>query len=241
MVVIVAVALVVLLPSLSMVRQAAVRSTCQASLHAVGTAAAAHSVSYNFSLPPYHADGAIAFDTFRMRLDSGEYVNLGALLNQVHSPQTFYCPGQDADTSASIAYDSPENRWHEGGAAGGGEKRGAGTAAASGPAPRPGLNSSYTARFVDPGEPQTPRWTVPNYMNKVIYSDFIGVDDWPARGRFQKRLCSPHQRRGYNRLFGDGSVLWTGADPVNAQRPVTGNEPTAEELSQYWLLLDVLR
>ncbi len=48
---------------------------------------------------------------------------------------------------------------------------------------------------------------MPNYSNKVIYSDFIGVDAWPGRGRFQRQISNPHRSRGYNRLFGDGSVL----------------------------------
>ena len=236
---ILAVVTVILLPALSMARQMGVRSVCQANLHGIGTAVAAYSVTYNFTLPTYYADSSITFDTFRMRRDSGQSVNLGALLDYAGSPKVFYCPSQDGSTSPSIAYDTPENRWQWGGGGAGGTGGGGGGAGATGPGP--GLNSSYPARFRKPNDPQVPSWTVLNYTNKVIYSDFIGIDDWQGRGRFSKRICAPHRSRGYNRLFGDGSVLWTQADQVNAMRPVTSAEPTADELCRYLLLLDVLR
>lgn len=222
--------LVLILPAVSSVRLASVRAACQANLHGIGVATMTYSVDYRFALPTYYADPALAFDTFRMCRDTGARVNLGGLLDYADNPRMFYCPGQDASTAPSIAYDTPENRWadHSG----------------SSPqlsAPRRGLNSSFTARFRNSGSPTSPRWSMPNYSNKVIYSDFIGVDAWPGRGRFQRQICSPHRSRGYNRLFGDGSVLWARAESVSVTRPVNGQEPRAEDLEQYYLLLDVLR
>jgi hypothetical protein len=107
--------------------------------------------------------------------------------------------------------------------------------------PRPGVNASYTTRYRNAAEIQSLRWNVYNFTNKVIYSDFIGVNNWPGRGRFTQRICSPHQGDGYNRLFGDGSVTWVNAAALEATRPINEIEPTSDELKQYFLSLDVLR
>ena len=241
---IVAILVAILLPSLSRVRQMSVRVVCQANLQGIGTAVGIYSMDYNFDLPTYYADPDITFDTFRMRTDSEKIVNLGCLLDYGGDPKLFYCPSQDGSTSPSIAYDTPENRWRDGTASGGSGGRGGGRTGGDKPrkpGPRPGVNSSYTVRFRKLGDGHASVWNNTNHTNKVIYSDFIGVDDWPGRGRFANRICSPHHGRGYNRLFGDGSALWADANPVNAQRPLSSSEPTADELYQYFLLLDVLR
>jgi hypothetical protein len=83
-------------------------------------------------------------------------------------------------------------------------------------------------------------WTLPNHSNKVIYSDFIGVDRWEGRGRLPNGLSAPHDSQGYNRLFGDGSVLWAAGGRLDALRPVGPAEPTLVELMEYYRLLDVL-
>jgi hypothetical protein len=85
-----------------------------------------------------------------------------------------------------------------------------------------------------------PRWTLLSYANKVVYSDFIGVDDWPGSGKFSGHLRAPHRSEGYNRLFGDGSVFWVGDAAVDSVRPVDATPPTHEELYQYYQQLDVL-
>lgn len=240
---------VIALSALSRVRQISVRTVCQANLHSIGMAVIAYSVDYHWALPTYYADPTITFDTFRMRTDTGKFVNLGLLLQYADNPKLFYCSGQDASTSPSIAYDTPDNRWQSegtagaGGGGGGGGGSGGSMNGGSGvePGPRPGLNSSYTVRFRRPDDVNAPAWIITNYANKVIYSDFVGVDDWPGRGRFAHRIRSPHQGKGYNRHFGDGSVHWADADSINTLRPLSGAEPTADELNQYFLLLDVLR
>jgi len=241
---IVAILVAILLPSLLRVREMSIRLVCQTNLNGIGTAVGIYSMDYNFALPTYYADPDITFDTFRMRTDSGKIVNLGCLLDYAEDPKLFYCPSQNDNTSPSIAYDTPENRLLDdapGGASGG---LGGGRAGGDGPqAPglRSGVNSSYTVRFRKLGGGSAPVWNNTNHTNKVVYSDFIGVNDWPGRGRFAKRIYSPHDGRGYNRLFGDGFVLWADANPVNDQRPLSRAEPTADEMYQYFLLLDVLR
>lgn len=270
------------------------RLACAAHLRQIGVAAAAYAVDNRRALPRYYQSGSMAFDTFLMRRENGELVNLGLLSDYVRAADVFYCPSQTAETSADIGYDTPENRWHnaqgQGGGAGargrsprpqwaglaGWRARGttgnpARAAAALGPPPRlapaiafgrvgptpagggpdagepgrgpdppPGVNSSFPARSREHGTVRLPAWTLPVHANKVIYSDFIGVDDMPGRGRFRRGLQAPHDGEGCYRLFGDGSVSWADAAAINAFRPVTSDVPSAGELHGYYELMDVL-
>jgi len=103
------------------------------------------------------------------------------------------------------------------------------------------VNSAYPARGRGAGGVGLPAWTLLNHTNKVIYSDFIGIDEWPCDGRLTgPMLQAPHESEGCNRLFGDGSASWAGAGPINALRPVDANVPTDQELLDYYRLLDVL-
>ena len=238
-VVIVVVVAVLVVPVVQSISEAGVRSLCRANLHQIGIAASAYSVDFNFALPTHCADETIAFDTFRICTDDGALVNLGLLIRYVDSPRLFYCPSQDESTSPDIAFDAPQNRWFEDPPAGGEDGSQPGGPDTS-PALRPGVNASFTARFRRRGDPRSPRWGMLNHINRVIYSDFIGVDNWPGRGRFRNRLCAPHDSDGYNRLFGDGSVQWAAAEALTALRPIDETEPTEDEMNEYFKLLDVL-
>ncbi len=103
------------------------------------------------------------------------------------------------------------------------------------------LNSSFDARPMDAPSGQQPSWTVHNYENKVIYTDFVGVDGWVGRDRFAGTVIrAAHDGRGVNRLFGDGSALWAEASRLLQQRQVNAIEPTPQEMSAYYKLLDVV-
>jgi prepilin-type N-terminal cleavage/methylation domain-containing protein len=248
---------VLLLAGLSSARRAGVRAACQTNLHSIGIATSEYAVRYNAALPTHYADDTIAFDTFRIRCENGDLVNLGLLTSLTDNPKSLYCPGQRAEASPCLAYNSPENAWMGGGDSGGGGPGprggpsggggggagggGGGSASDDHAEPRAGVNPSYAARFRSAEETQMLRWNVYNYANKVIYSDFVGVNGWQGRGRFTNRIGSPHQGDGYNRLFGDGSVSWAAAAALDATRPVSDTEPSAHELQQYYLALDVLR
>ncbi|MCC6680241.1 MAG: type II secretion system protein [Phycisphaeraceae bacterium] len=240
---IIVILMAILLPVLAMARRVGVRTACQSNLHGIGAAIAAYTMDNNFALPTYFADPAITFDTFRIRTDDGRLVNLGVLLTYAGDPRLLYCPSQTDTQSPSIAYDAPANRWRDAGTAGGprsGGGRGPGEPDNGHSGPRSGVNASYTVRLNNPGDVQAASWNIINFTNKVIYSDFIGVDGWPGRGRFVDQINSPHESRGYNRLFGDSSVIWTDAAPLNGLRPINDVEPSPEELNQYYLLFDVL-
>ena len=102
------------------------------------------------------------------------------------------------------------------------------------------MTSSYPVRSRFDPVPELPRWSLVNYGNKVIYSDFVGVDGWTGTGPLDGPISAPHGGDGYNRLFGDGSAQWVDAEAVNASRPVGDAAPTESELHEYYLLLDVL-
>lgn len=203
-------------------KQRADRMTCGANLHQIGMGVASYSVDNTWDLPTYYCGGTFAFDTFSMRRSDGELVNLGLLTRYIDEPDVFYCPTQNQSTSPSIARDTPQNRWRLRGA-GSGEMR-----------------SSYTVRSREYQTHTLGPWTLSNYDGRVIYSDFIGVDNWPATGRLSGTLRAPHDSDGYNRLFGDLSVAWVDADALHARRRVDRNLPTAKDLYEYYKLLDVL-
>jgi prepilin-type N-terminal cleavage/methylation domain-containing protein len=232
----------VMLPAVTQVREKALRMTCTDHMRQLGVALAAYGADYRFRLPTHSQPGEVPFDAFCMSSPTGQSVNLGLLQDYVgENAEVFYCPGQSAEESPDIAYDSPQNRWRW--------RRGIDAApsgpAYSGPPPipadaEPGPNAGYDARSLPADMFAAPAWAMANYSNKVIYSDFIGVDGWEPRGRFTGQLCAPHGAKGYNRLFGDGSVLWAPAETVNHLRPVGADEPTPQELDDYYELLDVM-
>ena len=232
----------VLAPAMQSVRRRARRTQCMANLRQVGLGVSLYAVDHSRALPTHHREGGVVFDTFAMRTGAGEEVNLGLLVDLVGAGEVFYCPGQGADRSPCIAYDSARNRWRwrwgqSGGPGSGGDGGADPPGSGSGGA---GPNASFTARTRLSEGPGAPTWTLLNHTNKVIYTDFIGVDDWPGGGRLAGPLRAPHASSGYNRLFGDGSVLWAPAERVNDLRRVDAVEPTPEELSDYFQLLDVM-
>ena len=228
------------------------RVACASSLHHLGVAVAAYAVDHARALPTHFADGTIPFDTFWMRRTDGEYVNLGLLLGYVDGAEPFYCVSHDRGHSPSIAFDTPQNRWRRSGHPNNAAAAYAPAVPAAFPIllgwkdrPRPhdipeGVNSSYPARSREVPDAALHRWSMLNHTNKVIYSDFIGVDNWPGRGRFPASIQAPHDSEGCNRLFGDGMVAWVDTEEINALRPVDARTPTAKQLAEYYKLLDVL-
>lgn len=216
----------ILLPVLGRVRDLGMRAQCAANLHTLGIACSAYAMSNQSALPEHFAAPNPPFDSFWMRQDGGELVNLGLLVPLADAQETFYCPSHEADTNPDIAQGAAGNKW--------GGPRG------KGHGPPPGANSSFSARARWPNGTALATWSILHHGNKVIYSDFIGVDDWPGRGRFRGPLFASHAGEGCNRLFGDGSALWCSAAPLNDLRPVGPETPTPEELMEYYELLDVL-
>ena len=246
----------ILIPVLVGVGEHNKRVICAGNLRKLGTAAAGYAVDNDRALPTHFARRTASFDTFAMLDEGGQGVNLGLLVAEVPRASTFYCPTQTEETSPGIACNGACNRWRfrvglgDGDGGGGGSalsgRRSAGQGQGDGGdgegGQGGGVNSSYPVRARFGQRPGLPRWTLLNYTNKVIYSDFIGVDGWtgPGAGPLAGPVRAPHGGRGYNRLFGDDSVQWVSAEAVDASRPVTATAPTEGQLQEYYLLLDVL-
>jgi len=216
----------ILLPVLRHVRELGMRGQCAANLHAIGIACTGYAMSNQSTLPEHFASPNPPFDSFWMRRGGGELVNLGLLASLADAQEAFYCPSHKVNTSPDIAQGAGGNKW--------GGPRG------KGHGPPPGANSSFPARARWPDGRALATWSILHHGNKVIYSDFIGVDQWPGRGRFHGPVFAPHAGDGCNRLFGDGSALWCSAARLNDLRPVGPDTPTPQELMEYYELLDVL-
>ncbi len=238
----------ILVPSLLRVRFTNTRTVCAASLRQMGLGVWSYAIDNSASLPVHHGDKTDPFDTFVMRsLEEEQLVNLGLVVPYVQEVQPFYCPSQNANTSPSLGCNTPENLWvgtevvNLGGV---GEiialTKPPKTKPGGPPDPPVGLNSAFAARTRAYKDEGLPSWKTFNHANKVIYSDFVGLDKSPGRGRFKTRINAPHGGEGCNRLFGNGSVQWASMEPLNKLRPIGPAAPNARELYEYYKLFDVL-
>jgi prepilin-type N-terminal cleavage/methylation domain-containing protein len=265
---IIATLLALTVPGLRRAMEMREQVTCMASLHQIGIGLATYGVEHFDALPTHYESPTQAFDTFWMRNTQAADVNLGLLDYQIDDPAVYYCPTQTPDTSPSLAYDSPRNKWpknkgkgkgndkdkdkgkgknggddedgkdeHDGGSPGGNGNDDSGADVAETGA---GLNSSYAVRARSYPASQ-PRWRLYLHSNKVLFSDFTGVDNWTGTERFSgSAIEAPHRGRGYNRLFGNGSGAWISADVVGATRAVNDQVPSAQQMHDYYQLLDVV-
>ncbi len=211
----------ILLPVLSSAKTQARRVRCANALRQLGVGVWSYSLDYSDMMPTYFG-GNLAFDTLAMRKPDGSAVNLGLLMGYIQTPDTFYCESGREGASPDIAFDSSFNSWNNGD----------GT-------PNAWLNAGYTARY-HKGSHANRHREIDNFTNKVIYSEFLGVDGWEGGDRFQGPLLAPHQGSGYNLLFGDGGVQWVQVTAINSVKLVGKDAPSEEALRDYYLLLDVL-
>jgi len=214
---------IVMIPVAVSAREQAERTACAGNLRQVGVGVAMYAVQNDMALPTHYQGTGVPFDTFAMRKPGGAPVNLGLLAKYVTDPKALYCPTQDKNRSPAIAFDSVLNR------------------STLAKAKIRTVNSSYAARARGPAGRTLPRWTIANYNNKVIYSDFTGVNEWQGdSGRLRGMIRAPHNSKGCNRLFGEGSVVWLGMRVVERHRPVAFRAPSETELDEYYRLFDVV-
>lgn len=217
----------ILLPALNKARTTAKAAHCGANLHQLGIGALAYTFEHKGLLPSNYGGGAHPFVTYWMlRTDmptKHEPANLGHLLKYAKTPEFYYCVSLDPARD-SLTYDGPDNPWNDG----------EGDSIAR-------LRSSYPARSLQfTHGTGLNRWRLNEYAGKVLYSDFVGVDNWNGGGIIQGRINNPHEDTGYNRLFADGSVRWLSSGPVYDYRPVTTVTPTASEQHEYYAnVLDI--
>ncbi len=203
---IIAMLIAVLMPGLQKAREAAVRVHCASNLRQLGVGVIGYAMESHGELPPAYRS-ASNFTTYWLRFESDGLVNLGVLIPQFDaSPRLFYCPSQSAQSDCVLGYDAAGNRWDA-----------------------TKVRSSYPARFLMTGGVAMPagqrvRWLLADYSTRVLYSGFVGIDGY---GVAPGRILAPHQREGFNRLYGDGSCRWAGYGPLTGE---IGPLPAADTL-----------
>ncbi|MBI1336227.1 MAG: prepilin-type N-terminal cleavage/methylation domain-containing protein [Phycisphaera sp.] len=219
---IVAILLVILLPALFAAQKQKDIVRCATSLHHLGFGVWSYSMDHRDLMPDYYGDPSLSLDTVAMVRPNGSRVNLGLLTEYITDPSTFYCDAGRQAPTPDLAFDTPENPWNNG--AGG---------------PGSWLNAGFAARFEKPSLTSAQRSTE-LYTNKVVFTDFLGVNGYDEDSRFHGTIYATHDGRGCNLLFGDGGVHWVLATAINSMRPVNHDCPSATEMDAYYQLLDIL-
>jgi type II secretory pathway pseudopilin PulG len=245
---IIALLISILLPSLAAARDQAKRVQCGSNLHQIGVSLT-HYVTANAGDLPVLYRTLSPFTTYYMRSGNahGGAVNLGLLANRryVNEPKAFYCPGQEATESASLCYNGLDNTWVS-------QAQYLGMSATEQKSVR--VRSSYPARLITIPKANTQiggtsdeepmpaskltGWKQEKYYQKVIYSDFTGVQNYTGGGIQEGFVSSPHGKKGFYRLLGDTSAHWVDVRPVERFRKLTDKAPTADEQVEYYKQLD---
>ncbi len=217
-----------LLPALGRARDVSQRTHCASNLRQIGDGVTGYVVDNNKWLPTHHGGGGNPFVTYWMNRHSAPTltrVNLGLLLDGMPSPQIYYDVSLGRDERSALSYNGPDNPWND--SYGDSINR---------------LRSSYPARSrqAEIGQSGTSHWRLNRYDGKVLYSCFVGVDEWNGGGIIAGRIIAPHKREGVNRLFADGAVRWADGESIDNFRPVDSITPSAVEQLAYYELLDEL-
>jgi prepilin-type N-terminal cleavage/methylation domain-containing protein len=219
---IIAILSALLLPAISKAKDRAKRIDCANNLRQLGLGAAMYAEDNKGNLPTVFRVSNLTIATYWMRIEGeGRPINLG-LLHQpayVAAPRSFYCASRSRYRSRyrleALALNGAENAWTN-----------------------VGVRSSYPARLIHETKPFA-EWAVADYSGKVIYSDFVGVKKMFQGGPPPTRGIYPaHDDKGYNRLFGDGSVRWTRPGALTGS--ITDYPPTVERQMEYFAELDGL-
>ncbi|HIG31378.1 MAG TPA: type II secretion system protein [Verrucomicrobiales bacterium] len=187
-----------LFPVLTQAKIKTQRVHCTNSLRQLGIGATAFAEDFDGNLPPVIRTSS-SFTTYWLKIN-GIPVNLGLLhsFEYVTPPVAFFCISRGRTVGEALAYNVPNNLWES-----------------------DQVRSSYPARLLEKdgipmgGGPE--EWKLNDYSQKVIYSDFVGVDGFQGGGITQMHILAPHSGQGYNRLFGDSSVRWTRPGPLTGR------------------------
>ncbi len=191
----------ILIPVLGRTRDQARQSVCASNLRQVGIGVHMYAADNGDWLPPV-TRSASPFTTYWMT--NGR--NLGLLMDggYVDNEEVFFCPTRDVDPNEALGYSSPGNITADG-------RR---------------ERSSFPARYFSSSSPA--HWKLTGLIDRpslgpietmqaVIYSDFVGVKNFQGGGITGSRIGEVHEGRGFNRLFGDGSVRWTAPGPLTSR------------------------
>jgi prepilin-type N-terminal cleavage/methylation domain-containing protein len=209
-----------LLPALAKAKEKAKRTSCISSLHQIGLGLHMYASDNVDKLPTIYRTASI-FTTYWFR-NSSAYKNLGLLYEgkYITPPRSFYCLSGDARPDEALAYNSPVNQWTNG-----------------------DVRVSYAARtfLVDNGGGLTvgTNWKSRDFVTNVVYSDFVGIKNYQGGGIDTGYIYPVHEDKGYNRLFGDGSVRWVNPGPE--MKKVSSVVPSTVQMVKFYQELDTLR
>lgn len=244
---IIALLISILLPSLKAARDEAKKVLCGSNLHQIGVGLTSYVSAHKGELPVRYRTSS-TFTTYFMRngtVHNGA-VGLGLLANRryVPEPLAFYCSGQDPAKSAVLSHNGPDNAWVSDAAysAMTSSERGAVKVRSSYMA-RPIMTEAVAQIGAQPREVLIPSgtlvgWRQDKYYQKVLYTDFLGVHGFFNTATDSGYIYSPHDKKGYYRLFGDTSARWTHGSGLERLRKIDANAPDANQMIEYWRQLD---
>jgi len=204
-----------LLPALSKAKERARRTSCLSNLHQIGLGVHMYASDNADKLPTIYRTASI-FTGYWLQT-AGTYRNLGLLVpaNYIKSPRSFYCLSGDVRPNEVLAYNAPGNEWTNG-----------------------TVRCSFPARTAFESPNLVTEWKISRYTTNVIYSDFVGVANYQGGGIEVGFIYPVHDGKGYNRLFGDGSVRW--AKPGTETKKVSSSTPSPLQQIKFYQELDIL-
>lgn len=209
--------------ALSHARDARDRVVCMNRLRQIGVAVTLYASAHGESLPPRYRPGWITFDTVQMNRPDGTAANLGLVMEFLDNGEVYYCPTHRERSSDDLAFDTTANPWN----------RGQGDS-------ETGINASFRARAFNPALDASPNWSLHHHANKMIYTDFIAVDGWPAQDRFAAPIHAAHGGETIVSLFGDGAAPWINAASLQGIRRIGPTMPSFAQITRYDRLIDLL-